>query len=569
MNIRVPPVPGSFLVLAFLACLVYLPACRADFIWDDDQYVIENATLRSAEGLKQIWFHPAATPQYYPLVFTCFWVEYHLWGLSPAGYHLINVILHGLNSGLLFLVLRRLRLPGAWLAAAIFALHPVHVESVAWVTERKNVLSGFFYLTSFLAFWRFSPPERDSRSGSWGWYLLSLVLFLAALFSKTVTCSLPAVIILVWWWQRGWPTKREILALLPMFVLGLLLALNTVRVEKHQVGAEGEDWNFTPVDRCLIAGRALWFYAGKLLWPHPLIFNYPRWHIDTEQPWQYLFPLAALLVLIGLLLARHRLGKGPLVACLIFAGTLVPALGFFNVYPMIFSFVADHFQYLASIPLLVLAVVGAHGMFRRWQVPANVSGSLAAGFFLLLGILTWKQCHVYQNVYVLWEDTLAKNPDSWLAHFNLGGRHLDDGHHNLALHHFQRTLDIKPHYSGAFYNWGKLLAQEKKYDQAEEKFQQALRYDSKDPVIFFSLGLLQAFQKNFQESLPFFEKALALFPDYPEANFHMGYSLLKVDRPREALPFLRKAVQLRPHAIDFRQSLDEALEKDGKSKARG
>ena len=192
-----------FLILVLLVLLAYAPAYRTcGFIWDDDGYVEENKTLRSTVGLREIWLRPGATPQYYPLVFTTFWVEYHLWGLRPMGYHIVNVLLHGLNSGLLWLLLRRLNVSGAWFAAAIFALHPVHVESVAWVTERKNVLSGFFCLLAFLAYLRFAPPERPEEKPAWRWYAVSLGLFLAALLSKTITCSLPAVLVLVYWWKR-------------------------------------------------------------------------------------------------------------------------------------------------------------------------------------------------------------------------------------------------------------------------------------------------------------------------------------------------------------------------------
>jgi len=313
-----------FIILLFLVVIAYIPACQGDFIWDDNRYVSENPVLWRQGGLRDIWFHPTATIQYYPLVFTSFWLEYRVWGLFPGGYHGVNIILHGLNAGLLWLLLRRLQIPFPWLAAAIFALHPVHVESVAWITERKNVLSGFFYLIAFLAYLRFSPPEEPiPERGRWGWYAVALFAFAAALFSKTVTCSLPAVLVLVYWWKRSWPTRREIFALLPMFALGLVLAMHTSKMEREWVGAAGEDWNFTPVERCLIAGRALWFYVGKLLWPYPLIFNYERWHIDAQQPWQYLYPLG-ILVVLGILawpLTRlplpkvltplRRLGKGP------------------------------------------------------------------------------------------------------------------------------------------------------------------------------------------------------------------------------------------------------------------
>jgi tetratricopeptide (TPR) repeat protein len=559
------------LLLLGMVCLAYLPAGRGDFIWDDDEYVVNNQTLRNLPGLEQIWWQPRSTPQYYPLVFSTFWVEYHLWGLEPVGYHWVNIILHGLNSGLLFLVLRRLGVPGAWLAGAIFALHPVHVESVAWITERKNVLSGLFYLSSFLAFTRFSAPEPDQKAGGWSWYVLALVMYVAALLSKTVTCSLPAVLVLVWWWKRGRLEQRELLALAPMFVVGLVLALNTVRLEKHQVGALGEDWNFTPVERCLIAGRALWFYADKLIWPHPLIFNYPRWHIDASQPWQYFFPGAAVLVLAILFLARNRLGKGPLAACLIFAGTLMPALGFFDVYPMIFSFVADHFQYLASAALIALGMATLVSLGQRGGKVVRYLGSIGAvGLLLTLGTLTWKQCWVYQNLETLWDDTLAKNPDSWLAHYNRGTKWMREGEQKnqpttfpLALRHFQRVLQIKPDHAGAYNQWGSILAYQEQYDQALEKMEKARQLAPQDASIHYNLGLVRVMQKKYEEALPFFEEALRLEPHSSEAHFQVGFSLLRLGRSGEALPHLQKAVEMRPTVASYQEALAEALGKVG------
>ncbi|HOW19171.1 MAG TPA: O-GlcNAc transferase, partial [Phycisphaerae bacterium] len=335
--------------LLLLALAVYIPAMRGGFVWDDDDYVTENRTLRSLDGLGRIWFDIRATPQYYPLVFTSFWLEYHLWDSRPGGYHVVNILLHGTSAVLLWLVLRRLAVPGAWFAAAVFAVHPVHVESVAWITERKNVLSGVFYLSAALVWLRFAgldcPRAAEPRRRSL--YAIGLFLFACALLSKSVTASLPAALLLVLWWKRGRIARGDFLPLVPFFALGAVMGLITAWVERHHVGAEGAEWALSAAERCLIAGRALWFYAAKLIWPVRLTFIYPRWPIDSGVWWQYLYPIAAVAA-IGLLWGlRRRIGRGPLVAVLFFAITLAPALGFFDVYPMRYSFVADHFQYHA------------------------------------------------------------------------------------------------------------------------------------------------------------------------------------------------------------------------------
>jgi hypothetical protein len=424
-------------VIILMTLVAYIPAMQGGYIWDDDVHVTDNSTLRTPDGLRRIWFELGAVPQYYPLVHTTFWVEYHLYQLEPFGYHLVNVLLHAFNAVFLWLVLRYLGIPGAWLAAAFFALHPVHVESVAWVTERKNVLSSFFYLAAVLAYLRFVDFERESESSfdsdkehhlwlnntrhPWLFYALALFLYLCALLSKTVACSMPAAILLILWWKKTRVKWRDILALIPFFTVGVGLGLVTVWMEKYHVGAQGKEWALSFVDRCLIAGRALWFYASKLVWPHKLIFNYPRWQIDSGVWWQYLFPLAVLGVIFILWLLRSRITKAPLVAVLFFAGTLVPALGFFDVYPMQFSFVADHFQYLASIGLIVLFAAGIMTVLRRLDpLPSKIGCAACLAVLFVFAFCVWQQGKIYGDSEALYRDTISKNPDAFMPHNNLG-----------------------------------------------------------------------------------------------------------------------------------------------------
>jgi hypothetical protein len=266
--------------------VAYQPTWHAGFIgWDDDSYVTDERALRSLGGLERIWVKPGTTPQYYPLVFTTFWAEYHVWKLQPFGYHLVNILLHGLNAVLLWFVLRRLKIPGSWWAAAVFVLHPVGVESVAWITELKNTQSGVFFLLSMLCFLRFRPLNgRDAvRVCDWRDYPLALVLFLCALLSKTATCPVPAVLALLIWWKTGRFGKRDALELTPLFVLGVASGFMTIWMEKQYTGVvRGAEWSLSLAQRCLVAGRALWFYAGKLFWPRDFTFIYPRWEVDAS-----------------------------------------------------------------------------------------------------------------------------------------------------------------------------------------------------------------------------------------------------------------------------------------------
>jgi tetratricopeptide (TPR) repeat protein len=459
---------GAAVILA-LTLIAYFPAMQAGYIWDDDQYVSENRLLRQGwDGLRDIWT-PRKTPQYYPIVFTTFWLEHQVWGLNPHGYHIVNILLHALNAMLVWRLARMLRLPWAWLIGAIFALHPVHVESVAWITERKNTLSALFYLLAAMTYLEF---DRDRISAApvsrWGMYALSLTLLVLALLSKSVTCSLPAALILMMLWQRKPLTISRLAPLVPLFVIGLWLALHTARVEREHVGAFGEDFDFSTADRIIIASRALLFYAGKIIWPWPIIFTYPRWALDDGDVIQYLWPAVVIVLAVGLLVLYLRGIRGPGLAIAFFAGTVFPALGFVNIYPMMFSFVADHFQYLASLGIIALAVA----LIRRVVQTRERMVLASVAVLAPLGMITFWQAGAYEDAETLYRDTIAKNPDAFMAHNNLAAELLRQAEmardsadearvteleHNAA-DHLREALRIKPRYPQALQNMSDLLS---------------------------------------------------------------------------------------------------------------
>jgi tetratricopeptide (TPR) repeat protein len=466
--------------------------------------------------------------------------------LEPFGYHLVNVLLHAVNAVLLWRVLRRLEVAGAWWAAAIFALHPVAVESVAWVTERKNVLSGLFYLLAALAWLRFRPltAKEAARTPDWRFYWLALGLFVCALFSKTVTCSLPAVLVLLIWWKTGRLRKMDAVGLVPWFVLGAAAGFMTRCMEQRLV-AGGADWSLSFVQRCLVAGRAVWFYAGKLCWPRNLSFVYPRWGINADAAWQYSFPLAALVVLVALWFLRSRIGRGPLVAVLFFGGTLAPALGFFDIYPFRYSYVADHFQYLAGIGLIALAAsAGATAFQRAGQRGRELGTVLAAIVLVLLGIACRRQTRVYYNLETLWRDTLAKNPNAWLAHNNLGTVLRQAGKPQEALQCFEQALRIKPDLAEGYYNMGVTLARLDRFQEAIEHYEQALRLKPDFAEAHYNLGIALAESGRIAESMVQWKEALRLKPDYAEAHFNLGLMLAAQGQTTEALEHCRKALDL-------------------------
>jgi tetratricopeptide (TPR) repeat protein len=570
---------GAILVLAI--AIAYQQVWHAGYIWDDDSYVTKNATLRDLHGLGRIWFELAATPQYYPLVHTSFWIEHHVWGLNPLGYHLVNLVLHALAAILLWRGLVRLGIPGAWLAAAIFAVHPVEVESVAWITERKNVLSAVFYFAAALTYLRFESARDSEDRGSQRWYLYaaSLFLFVLALLSKTVACSLPAALLLVRWWKSGRIKWRDVLPLLPFFAFGLGLGLLTAWLEKHHVRAEGDEWALTFGQRFLIAGRALWFYAGKVLWPANLTFIYPRWDVSAAFGWAWLFPSAFVAVVATLWQMRARIGRGPLVAVLFFAGTLFPALGFMNVYPFRYSFVADHFQYLASVGLIVLAAAGLA------RLPRLIPPILLA----VLAVLTWKQVGIYRSLETLWSDTVEKNPESWMAQNNLGIVLQKKGQNDEAITHFQKALEldpnkfeiqnnlgfllsvsgrlreafpylekaleINPNYAEAHYNLGNALLRTGRVAEAIVQLQQALEIDPTYVPAHSNLGSALLQTRQLDESLAHLQKALEIDPDYKAAHFNLANTLLQMGRTEEAVSHLQRVLVIDPDDAEAQKNM--------------
>lgn len=551
--------------LVLLTLLAYLPAMRAGWIWDDDYYVTQNVNLRSAAGLKDLWLKLGAVPQYYPVTHTTFWVEYQLWRLNPVGYHIDNILLHALAAVLLYRLLSKLNVPGAWLAAAVWAVHPVNVESVAWVTERKNVLSAVFYLAAFLAYLRFDERSREGprEAGGdlkprWGWYALAIALFVLALLSKSVTTSLPAAILLVAWWKRGRITRREIALTVPMFILGIAMSLLTAYMERTYVGATGYAFELTRMQRILIAGRAVWFYAWKLIWPARLSFIYPKWVIDPRMAVQWVFPIWVFLALLVLWLTRKRLGRGPIVALLFFGGTLVPALGFVNVLPMRYSYVADHFQYLASIGVIVL-IVGALSQL----VPRGGMRAVGAVIILALGITTAVRQSAFMDARTLWVDTLAKNPLGSMPNNNYGNLLLADGKLDQAERHFRTAITSDPHNVEAITNLGVLFEKQGSVGDAMTQYRQAIVLEPRYSIALTNAGRLLGIQYELDDALRYLSAAITANPRYVPAWRAMGMVYENKKELPRAIAALRQGVQVNPTDSDLRVDLSRLLARTG------
>jgi tetratricopeptide (TPR) repeat protein len=543
------------LLLVVVTILAYQPAWNGKPIWDDEGH-ITKPELRSMDGLGRVWIKPGATQQYYPLAHSVFWVEHKIWGDSPLGYHLINILLHAVSALLLLKMLRRLEVPGAFLATVIFALHPVQVESVAWISELKNTLSGTLYLGSALAYLEFY------REGKKAFYAAALGLFVLGLMAKTVIATLPAALLLVFWWKSGslsW--KRDVLPLIPFFITGIAFGLFTAWVEQKFVGAEGSVFEVSSIERLLIAGRAFWFYLDKLLWPANLIFIYPRWNVSEWVWWQYLFPAAAFLLLTALWVWHRR---GTLMGLLFFAVTLFPALGFFNVYPFRFSYVADHFQYLASIGPIALAGAGINPAldFLRKRNPfltAVICGTLIS----TLGVLTWRQCGMYSDVETLFRTTIERNPECWMAYSNLGVALLQKGQVDEAIASYQKSLEIKPDYADAHGNLGTALLQKGQVDEAIAHYQKALEIQPQKADAHSNLGNAFLQKGQVDEAIAHCQKALEITPDYADAHSNLGNAFLQKEQVDAAITHYQKALQIKPDFSEALYNLGNAFLKKG------
>jgi tetratricopeptide (TPR) repeat protein len=541
--------------LLFVATLlVYFPVLRGQLLWDDDAHVTK-ASLRSLHGLGQIWFELGATQQYYPVLHTAFWIEHRLWGDSVLGYHLANIVLHATAAWLLILILRKLAFPAPWLAGLIFALHPVCVESVAWISEQKNTLSAVFYFGAALAYLDFDQTRRRKL------YFFAFGLFVLALLTKSVTASLPAALLLVFWWRRGrLEAKRDVAPLLPWFVVAISSGFFTAWVERRFIGAEGIDFALTTIQRLLLAGRAIAFYAGKLVWPANLMFIYPRWSLDPAAGCQYLY-LAAAFGLLGVLAFQAREMRGPLVAFLFFSGTLFPALGFFDVYPFLFSFVADHFQYLASLGILIPLAWALAWLAGRIPISALGRSCLLLVVPAAFGMLSWRQCHIYRDPDTLNRATIARNPAAWLAHYNLAVSLGSSGHLPEAIAEYEATLKLKPDHWAAHNNLASALLKAGRPAEAVTEYQTALSINPNFAEAHNNLGIiLGQIPGRRPEAIAHLRTALRIRPDYEDAHNNLGVQLMQEpDSLNEAIGEFEAALRTAPDNPEYHYNLANAL----------
>lgn len=533
---RLPPwfSQGWFLGLMLIlgVILAYQPVWQAGFIWDDDDHVTANPCIIGPSGLKEIWTTSCAN--FFPLTLTTFWVEHALWGVEPLPYHLVNVLMHGACAILLWRVLLGLRVPAAWLGAALWAVHPVEVESVAWISEMKNTESGFFFLLSILFFVRWLRARAFEVQTGGGWnYALTLIFAALAMASKCSTAFLPVVLCLCAWWMEGrwqWRNLARVAPILPMSIAASALSMWVQKLETATLA--DPQWVRTWPERLATSGDAVWFYLGKLLWPHPLITIYPRWQVDTGWWISYLPSLTVIIVLLILWLKRSSVARPCFFVFVYFLVALLPALGLFDNSIFRYSLVFDHFQYLASMGPLALAGVGLIRLAgivmpgRPW-----LQRTFCAGLLVVLGTVSWQRAWAYESEETLWSDTLAKNPSCWAAHNNLGSILYQRGEMTGAMAHFQKALQINPNDIEAYMNLGNVLFQNGQTDGAIAQYQKALE-------------IIVKYQKHLEINL-----------NYSNAQNNLGAALFKKGEVDEAMAHFQEAVRINPGNSDAQHNL--------------
>jgi tetratricopeptide (TPR) repeat protein len=562
--------------------LVYQPAWHGGFLWDDDTHLLNNPVLKPG-GLAKVWV-PGGYINYWPLTYTAYWLEYQIWGLHPLGYHLVNIALHALSALLVWQVLVRLRVRGAMFAAAIFALHPVNVESVAWIAQLKGILSLALALISLLFY-----LDYERRGGRWR-YGLAIAAFMLSTLAKGAALTLPIVLLALAWWQRGRIAWRDLLRVTPYVLVGAVMTGAEVWGQHFVTGeVVRSDGLFS---RAAVAGCAVWFYLGKLIWPLDLCLVYPRWTIDGRSLLAYL-PGMTLVALLALAWWRRRTWGRPVVMLVVcYAALLLPVLGFVNIYAMRYSLVSDHWQYVAMIVPCV-AVSGIATTFAKRFERRRAAQLLCLALLAMLGTLSWRQSRMYAAAEALYQTTLAQNPACWMAHGNLGDAlaargQVDEaiahyraalaikpdcaeiqnslgvalaghGQFGEAVSHFEKAVEIRPDYASAFSNLGDALAHLHKTGEAIARFQKALEIKSDIAEARCGLGNALAVRGEVDEAIAQYQKALEIKPDYAEAHSNLGGALAVRGRADEAITHYQKALEINPGLAEARNNLGIAL----------
>src|SRR5437667_2483815 len=579
MPSALPQRRGSWLIpvlIALVTFAAFLPTLQNQFVtWDDAANFLDNPHYRGLAWTHIRWMWTTHLGHYIPLTWMTLGLDYLLWGMNPFGYHLTSLLLHAANAVVFFFVVHRiltLALPSrserghalavaAGLAALVFAIHPLRVESVAWVTERRDVLSGLFYLSAILMYLR--ACERGARGR--GWYWAAVGLFAGALLSKSMVVNLPFVLLIldvyplrrlggfVGWWSE--PARRIYIEKIP-FVLLAAGASAIAVMAQSSVHAAASLAQLSLPGRLVVSAYGLSFYLGKTGVPVNLS---PLYELSsTVDPWATPFILSygVVVAITALALALRRRVPGLPAAWLAYVVVLLPVLGILQSGPQI---AADRYTYLAGLGWASLAGAGLLSTWRRW--PPFVLTGLAVVLLSGLGTLTWNQVEVWHDSEKLWTHALAIDPKTSMAQFGLGRVLADQGKPAEAIEHYRQALNIKPDYGAAHYNWGVVLGQQGKPAEAIEHYRLALQLNANSADAHNNWGVVLGQQGRLADAVEHFQQALRLKPDFAEAHNNWGFALAQQGKRAEAIEHYRHALRLNPDNALAQSNLLNAIQR--------
>src|SRR5213083_525509 len=575
------------LLVALFTLAAFLPALQNQFVdWDDAANFLDNPHYRGLGWTHLRWMWTTHLGHYIPLTWMTLGLDYLLWGMNPLGYHLTNLLLHAANAVVFFFVVRRiltLALPSpsargpalavsAGFAALVFAIHPLRVESVAWVTERRDVLSGLFFLLTILVYLR--SCERPEL-GRW-WYGLSVALFGCALLSKSMAVSLPVVLLIleVYPLRRlggslGWASasaRRVYVEKIPFVLLAAAasaLALLAQLSSRAMVSVA----HLSALDRLVVSAYGLSFYLWKTVVPLNLspLYMLPQTVNPAATP--FIVSYGGVLAVTAIALALRRRRPGLPAAWLAYVVVLLPVLGIAQSGPQI---AADRYTYLAALGWAILA--GA-GLLSCWRLSTSSTtgapttwglAGMATGIVIALGVLTWNQVQIWHDSGRLWTYALALDPNSPIAHSNLGELLDRQGRPAEAIDHFQQALRTKPDFPLAHNNWGMALKGQGRPAEAIDHFQQALRLKPDFPIAQNNWGTALGQLGEPAAAIDHFQQALRLDPDFALARSNWGAALLQQGQPAEAIEHLQQALRVQPDLAEAHANLGLALAQQGK-----
>jgi tetratricopeptide (TPR) repeat protein len=531
-----------------LVAIAYLPGFTGGWLWDDNQLVTENPLVTEAANLWRIWFDNRSL-DYFPVTLTSFWLEYRAWADWAPGYRTINILLHAANTVLVWRILERLGVPGAWLAAAVWGIHPVTAASAAWVAERKNTLSMFFGCLSVLG-WLSYEDSRERR-----FYGCSLVAFVVALLAKTSLVTLPLILPVLSWWRRGRVTRGDLARTVPFLLASFFLGLVTLWYQMTQTRSPGPGAAAVLVAALprggVLAGRAVGFYLWKDLWPTRLPMVYGLWPLETSRPLAYLPTLVVVTVVAGLWWCRGKpWARAGLFAATVFLLALLPILGFLPAaYLKAHACVADHWQYVALVGPVTLAVAAGHRLLggRRERL---VAAAIVLG---ILGVLTFRQVAIHRTPKGMWMHNLAL-ADVWEAHLGMSLVLAAEGKKGEAIEEARLAVAGAPQAIMTNSNLTNLLMEEQRYPEALDAYRAVLAIGGDSDVrVYRGAGLASALMGDLDAAERYFAAGAAIAPDAFEIRLDWGQALDELRRPREAVARYREALLLReghPEALN-------------------